>query len=105
MKDEDERGTYPGRVGASVADGTACAKVLWQPRQRGEGENVAGGAGQGASYEMRLEGAGARARDTGGATEVLLVATPSSVSAVVTGLREATSLDESRSWSMCPGER
>lgn len=43
--------------------------------------------------------------DTGGATEVLLVATPSGVSAVVTGLQEATFLDQCRGWSTCPGER
>ena len=38
MKDEEELGARQERVGASVADGTACAKALWQQEQK-EGAN------------------------------------------------------------------
>lgn len=93
-------GTYPGESGGFCGRWHSVSKVPGQLRQRGEGDKVAGGAGQGARHEMRLEGAGARVWGTGGVTEVLLVATPSGVSAVVTGPQEATSMDECRSWHM-----
>lgn len=47
-------------MGASVADGTARTKALWQPKQNREGTKDGPRGWTGSKVKMKLEGAGAR---------------------------------------------